>query len=67
MDPRRQVRVGCEFRWSAEIDTPAVFQVQPYEEGPAIVEQSDTTVVIDPGATAVVDSLGNLVLSVGER
>jgi len=33
--------------------------------GPAIVEQPDTTVVIDPGATAVVDSLGNLVISVG--
>jgi N-methylhydantoinase A len=33
--------------------------------GPAIVEQSDTTVVIDPGASAIVDSLGNLVISVG--
>ncbi|MGD9618165.1 MAG: hydantoinase/oxoprolinase family protein [Alphaproteobacteria bacterium] len=33
--------------------------------GPAIVEQSDTTVVINPGATAMVDSLGNLVVSVG--
>ena len=32
---------------------------------PAIVEQPDTTVVIDPGATAVVDGLGNLVISVG--
>ena len=27
--------------------------------------QPDTTVVIDPGATAVVDGLGNLVISVG--
>jgi len=35
--------------------------------GPAIVEQPDTTVVIDPGATAAVDALGNLVISVGER
>ena len=34
--------------------------------GPAIVEQHDTTIVIDPGATAVVDGLGNLVISVGE-
>lgn len=34
--------------------------------GPAIVEQPDTTVVIDPGATATVDGLGNLVISVGE-
>jgi len=33
--------------------------------GPAIVEQPDTTVVIDPGATATVDGLGNLVISVG--
>ena len=33
--------------------------------GPAIVEQPDTTVVIDPGATAVVDGLGDLVISVG--
>ena len=32
---------------------------------PAIVEQPDTTVVIDPCATAVVDALGNLVISVG--
>jgi N-methylhydantoinase A len=34
--------------------------------GPAIIEQSDTTIVIDPGATATVDRLGNLVISVGE-
>jgi N-methylhydantoinase A len=33
---------------------------------PAIVEQPDTTVVVDPGATAVVDGFGNLVISVGE-
>ena len=26
---------------------------------------TDTTIVIDPGATAVVDGLGNLVISVG--
>src|SRR5271155_752023 len=34
--------------------------------GPAIVEQPDTTVVVDPGATAVVDGFGNLAISVGE-
>lgn len=32
--------------------------------GPAIVEQFDTTTVIDPGATAHVDDWGNLVISV---
>ena len=33
--------------------------------GPAIVEQADTTIVLDPGATARVDALGNLVIAVG--
>ncbi len=33
--------------------------------GPAIIEQPDTTVVIDPGASATVDRLGNLVISAG--
>jgi transglutaminase-like putative cysteine protease len=37
MEPRRQVRVGCEFRYTAAIDTPAVFQVQPYDAGPAVL------------------------------
>ncbi len=39
MTRRRHVRVGCEFEYEADIGTPAVFQVQPYEEGPAIVER----------------------------
>jgi transglutaminase-like putative cysteine protease len=33
----RQVRVGCEFRYFAEIPTPAVFQVQPSGAPPATV------------------------------
>ena len=33
--------------------------------GPAIVAQLDTTILIDPGATATVDRLGNLVITVG--
>ena len=37
MEPRRQVRVGCEFRYTAAIDTPAVFQVVPYDAGPAVI------------------------------
>ena len=40
MKPRRQVRVGCEFRYTAAIDTPAVFQVMPYDAGPAVVRTS---------------------------
>jgi transglutaminase-like putative cysteine protease len=33
----RQVRVGCEFRYTAEVDTAAVFQVQPSGAAPATV------------------------------
>ncbi len=39
MEQRREVRVGCEFGYAASVETPAVFQVQPYEEGPAIVQR----------------------------
>jgi transglutaminase-like putative cysteine protease len=33
----RHLRVGCEFRYEAAIETPAVFQIQPYGAGPATV------------------------------
>jgi len=39
MRSRRQVRVGCEFVYHADVETPALFQVQPFEEGPAIVQE----------------------------
>ena len=35
-------------------------------EGPAIVEQMDTTIVIEPGDRAVQDSDGNLLIELGE-
>jgi transglutaminase-like putative cysteine protease len=35
----RAVRVGCEFRYTAEIDTPAVVQVEPYGSGPAVLQR----------------------------
>ena len=34
-------------------------------EGPAIVEQLDSTLVLDPGSEARVDELGNLIVTVG--
>jgi transglutaminase-like putative cysteine protease len=37
MTAARRLRVGCEFEHSAEVDTPAVFQVEPYEGGVAVV------------------------------
>jgi transglutaminase-like putative cysteine protease len=33
----RRVRVGCEFRYTAEVETAAVFQVQPSGAAPAMV------------------------------
>jgi len=32
--------------------------------GPAIIEQRDSTVVIEPGTVATVDAYGNLILEV---
>ena len=34
-------------------------------EGPAVVQQVDATTVIEPGAVAVVDKIGNLRIAVG--
>ena len=34
-------------------------------EGPAVLEQMDTTIVLEPGCAAEADELGNLVVSVG--
>ncbi|GAA4456006.1 hypothetical protein GCM10023170_050010 [Phytohabitans houttuyneae] len=42
----RTVRIGSEFRYTAEVETPAVFQVEPSRAGPA-------TVVIGRGRDAV--------------
>ena len=33
--------------------------------GPAIVEQLDTTIVVEPGDRVTVDALGNLMIEVG--
>ena len=39
MATTRSVRVGCEFRYTAAVATPAVVQVQPYEAGPAVLQR----------------------------
>jgi N-methylhydantoinase A len=62
----RQVRFSGGW-FDAPIYDRAVLDGGAKLAGPAIVEQPDTTIVIDPGATAAVDGLGNLVISVGER
>ena len=44
--------------WS-RLDLPAGAEIA----GPAILEQADATIVVDPGLTARVDRLGNLVIT----
>jgi N-methylhydantoinase A len=63
--PHKQRPVYFEGRW---LDT-SIYQREHLPEGaaiegPAIVEQLDTTVLIDPGATAAVDRSGNLIVDV---
>ncbi len=36
-------------------------------EGPAIVEQADSTLVLDPGTSSSVDAFGNIVVTIAER
>ncbi len=65
-DPVAHRRVWFESGWR---DTP-VFrraQVPPGArlEGPAIIEQLDTTIVIEPGSRAAADPAGNLIVSLG--
>ena len=56
---RRGVAGGARFRARAALAPDARV------EGPAIIEQFDATTVIEPGATATVDAVGNLRIKVG--
>ena len=60
---RRRVHFAGAF-----VDTPIhrrdALGVGSVIEGPAIVEQSDSTIVVDPGAVAVTDRFGNIVIDV---
>ena len=59
-DPRLAHALGqwVQAQRYARLDLPVGFAVQ----GPAIFEQADTTVWLEPGYEATVDDLGNLVL-----
>ena len=48
----------CPVYWRDHLPRDAVI------EGPAVIEQMDTTTLIDPGTTARRDALGNLLLEV---
>ena len=71
-DPRtgaRPVRFDGEWHETAVYDRTALAQGATIE-GPAIIEQLDTTIPIEPGVVAEVDGFGNLLIPVdqpGER
>lgn len=56
---QRHVRVGCEFVYEAEVDTPAVFQTQPRPESPIAMLEAATS--LDPArpVRSYVDLYGN--------
>lgn len=69
----REARKGARRVWFAEADglaETAVYDrylLSPGDafEGPAVVEERESTMVIGPGAKARVDTVGNLVVDVG--
>jgi N-methylhydantoinase A len=64
--PQQTRRRRCVFP-TGTTNTPVLTrsELSPQQSllGPLIIQQEDTTVVLYPGTTAVVDSLGNLVVS----
>ncbi|MFG7941222.1 hydantoinase/oxoprolinase family protein [Streptomyces cacaoi] len=72
-DPREALvdRRQVDFDETGPLDTPvyerAGLRAGTRLPGPAIVEQLDTTTVITPDATALVDAYGNLVIEVEQR
>ena len=66
---RRRAYFGPEHGW---LDTPVLQREALQEaavEGPVIIEQYDTTIVLSPGSRAAFDAQGNIVidLAVGTR
>jgi transglutaminase-like putative cysteine protease len=55
----RLVEVGCEFRYLAQVPTPAVFQVQPLGEAPVTVRSPATSIAPDTPVRSYLDLYGN--------
>jgi transglutaminase-like putative cysteine protease len=55
----RRLRVGCEFEYSAEVDTPAVLQVEPYEGGVAGVLRREWASTPELSLRSYLDVYGN--------
>ena len=55
----RQVRVGCEFQYSAAVETPAVFQVQPFRASPTTVLRQSWEILPGADRHGYTDMYGN--------
>jgi transglutaminase-like putative cysteine protease len=70
MSAPRRVRVGCEFQYTAEVETPAIFQVEPSRAGPATVVRQGWDIVPAAARHGYTDLYGNdcqrVMLPVGE-
>ena len=59
----RRAYFGPELGW---LDTPVLFRadLNAVRQGPCIIEEYDATCVVPPGATALLDDYGNIVIKV---
>jgi transglutaminase-like putative cysteine protease/predicted GH43/DUF377 family glycosyl hydrolase len=57
--PGRQVRVGCEFVYVADVATPTVFQVQPRHGENAVITDQRWSITPDTPARSYTDLYGN--------
>ncbi len=55
----RLVEVGCEFRYAAQVPTPAVFQVQPLDVAPVSVRSATSAIEPDSAFRSYTDLYGN--------
>ena len=56
----------ADDRWQRiEVYERSALPAQARIEGPAIIQQMDATTVLEPGACATLDGLGNLRITVG--
>jgi len=55
----RQVRVGCEFGYFADIDTPTIFQIRPFRAGPVTTLREQWSVTPEIARHGYLDLYGN--------
>ena len=61
---QRQVDFDVDGRFEAVIYDGALLETGMAFAGPAIIEESGATIVVNPGSTASVDQFGNIVVTI---